>query len=101
MPGRRDSARYLDRIGHPQRPATLDLLPTHLVVRESCGCTPDAVRTHPVRGAAAPIAVVANSDRFLRSYGTDTSAQHISLQRPIGIPIGGLSTLKSNRSVSV
>ena len=55
MLGRRACARLLDRIGHPQRPATLDLLPTHLVVRASCGCPPDAVTTHPVRAQPRPL----------------------------------------------
>jgi LacI family transcriptional regulator len=54
MLGRRACARLLDRIGDPQRPATLDLLPTHLVLRASCGCPPGAVTTHAVRALPRP-----------------------------------------------
>ncbi len=51
MLGRRACSRLLDRIANPQRPATLDLLPTQLVVRASCGCPPGAATTRP----AAPM----------------------------------------------
>jgi LacI family transcriptional regulator len=50
MLGRQACSRLLDHIANPQRPATLDLLPTQLVLRGSCGCPP---------GAGTPQAVTA------------------------------------------
>lgn len=52
MLGRQACSRLLDRIANPQRPATLDLLPTQLVLRTSCGCPPGAGTTQTV--AALP-----------------------------------------------
>jgi LacI family transcriptional regulator len=52
MLGRQACSRLLDRIANPQRPATLDLLPTQLVLRPSCGCPPGAGTTQTV--AALP-----------------------------------------------
>jgi LacI family transcriptional regulator len=51
MLGRQACSRLLDRIANPQRPATVDLLPTQLVLRASCGCPPRAGITQAV---AAP-----------------------------------------------
>jgi LacI family transcriptional regulator len=38
MLGRQACSRLLERIANPQRPATLDMLATQLVLRASCGC---------------------------------------------------------------
>jgi len=54
MLGRQACSRLLDRIANPRRLATLDLLPTQLVVRASCGCPPSAATTQPA--AAMPCA---------------------------------------------
>jgi LacI family transcriptional regulator len=52
MLGRQACSRLLDRIANPQRPAALDLLPTQLVLRTSCGCSPGVGSTQAV--AALP-----------------------------------------------
>jgi LacI family transcriptional regulator len=49
MLGERACARLLDRIADPALPPTVDLLPTELVLRASCGCPPDAVTRRPVQ----------------------------------------------------
>jgi DNA-binding LacI/PurR family transcriptional regulator len=38
--GERACARLLDRISHPSLPPAVQLLPTELVLRSSCGCPP-------------------------------------------------------------
>jgi LacI family transcriptional regulator len=38
--GERACARLLDRIAHPSLPRAVRLLPTELVLRSSCGCSP-------------------------------------------------------------
>jgi LacI family transcriptional regulator len=48
MLGERACARLLDRIADPSLPPTLDLLPTELVLRASCGCPPGAVTRRAV-----------------------------------------------------
>lgn len=40
MLGKQACARLLDRIADPALPPTLDLFPTELVLRTSCGCAP-------------------------------------------------------------
>jgi LacI family transcriptional regulator len=40
--GERACARLLDRIAQPDLPPQVELLPTSLVLRKSCGCPPDA-----------------------------------------------------------
>jgi LacI family transcriptional regulator len=40
--GRAAVQRLLDRIGTPALPVHSEILPTHLVVRASCGCEPGA-----------------------------------------------------------
>jgi LacI family transcriptional regulator len=62
--GERASARLLDRIAHPGRRQKVELLPTELVLRSSCGCPPGTEtrrRVEPVKrpraarpGQAAP-----------------------------------------------
>lgn len=48
MLGERACARLLDRIAHPGLAPTVELLPTELVLRSSCGCPPGTVTRQPV-----------------------------------------------------
>jgi LacI family transcriptional regulator len=48
MLGERGCARLLDRIADPTMRPVVDLLPTELVLRESCGCPPGTVTRQPV-----------------------------------------------------
>jgi len=43
MLGERACARLLDRIANPALPPAVELLPTELVLRSSCGCPPGTV----------------------------------------------------------
>jgi LacI family transcriptional regulator len=52
MLGSRACDRLLERIGSPELPPTVQLLPTELVLRQSCGCPPGPVTRQPVRPAA-------------------------------------------------
>jgi LacI family transcriptional regulator len=54
MIGERACARLLDRIADPTMRPTVDLLPTELVLRASCGCPPDAVTHRAVETVTAP-----------------------------------------------
>jgi LacI family transcriptional regulator len=46
--GERACARLLDRIARPGLPARVEVLPTELVLRSSCGCPPGSVQRLPV-----------------------------------------------------
>ena len=46
--GERACARLLDRIAHPSRRQRVELLPTELVLRSSCGCPPGTEIRRPV-----------------------------------------------------
>ena len=48
MLGERACARLLDRIANPAMPPAVELLPTELVLRSSCGCPPGTVIRTPV-----------------------------------------------------
>ncbi len=50
--GERACARLLDRIGKPDMPTQVELLPTELVIRRSCGCPPGTA----ARTIATPLA---------------------------------------------
>jgi LacI family transcriptional regulator len=52
MLGTRACDRLLERIASPGLPPTVQLLPTELVLRQSCGCSPRTVTRQPVRPAA-------------------------------------------------
>jgi LacI family transcriptional regulator len=55
--GERACARLLDRISQPDLPAQVELLPTELVLRNSCGCPPGtAARTTATPFLAATVA---------------------------------------------
>jgi hypothetical protein len=45
--GERACARLLDRIAHPSLVPAVQLLPTELVLRSSCGCPPGTVTRQP------------------------------------------------------
>ena len=47
--GERACARLLDRIAHPGLSPAVQLLPTELVLRSSCGCPPGPVTRQPVK----------------------------------------------------
>ena len=49
--GERACARLMERIGAPDLPPAVELLPTELVLRQSCGCPPGSVIRQPVRPA--------------------------------------------------
>ena len=53
MLGERGCARLLDRIASPGLPPTVELLPTVLVLRSSCGCPPGTLTRRPVGALAA------------------------------------------------
>jgi LacI family transcriptional regulator len=62
--GERACARLLDRIARPDLPTQVELLPTELVLRKSCGCPPGTVaRTTaaPFLAAAAPTTAAAGT----------------------------------------
>ncbi len=48
MLGEQACARLLDRIASPSLAPAVELLPTELVLRSSCGCPPGAVIRRPV-----------------------------------------------------
>jgi LacI family transcriptional regulator, galactose operon repressor len=51
--GERACARLLDRIANPGMSPVVELLPTELVLRSSCGCPPGTVTRQPVQTLAA------------------------------------------------
>ena len=57
--GERACARLLDRIAQPDLPTQVELLPTDLVLRKSCGCPPDnaarTMATQPLASGRAPV----------------------------------------------
>jgi DNA-binding LacI/PurR family transcriptional regulator len=59
MLGEQACARLLDRIARPILSPTVQLLPTELVLRSSCGCPPGTVTRQPVKtlqpGLSAPV----------------------------------------------
>jgi len=62
MLGERACARLLDRIANPALMPAVELLPTELVLRSSCGCPPGTVTRRPVK-ALTPTRVHAAADR--------------------------------------
>jgi len=50
MLGERACARLIERIAAPDLPPTVEMLPTELVIRQSCGCPPGTVLRQPVPG---------------------------------------------------
>jgi len=52
MLGERACARLLDRIATPALPPAVELLPTELVLRSSCGCPPGTLTRRPVETLA-------------------------------------------------
>jgi LacI family transcriptional regulator len=63
MLGERACARLLDRITDPALPPMVDLLPTELVLRESCGCPPGTVARRAVTSISASRAGRAAANR--------------------------------------
>jgi LacI family transcriptional regulator len=55
MLGSRACDRLLERIADPGLPPTVQLLPTELVLRESCGCLAGPVTRQPVRPASSSV----------------------------------------------
>jgi LacI family transcriptional regulator len=55
MLGSRACDLLLERISNPELPPTVQLLPTELVLRQSCGCPPGPVTREPVRPASLTI----------------------------------------------
>ena len=52
--GERACTRLLERIARPALRPKVELLPTELVLRSSCGCPPGTVTRRPVQAAARP-----------------------------------------------
>jgi len=49
MLGERACARLMERIAKPDLPPVVEMLPTELVIRQSCGCPPGTTVRQPVR----------------------------------------------------
>jgi hypothetical protein len=49
MLGERACDRLLERIATPGLPPQVELLPTELVLRQSCGCPPGTLIRRPIR----------------------------------------------------
>jgi len=76
--GERACARLLDRIADPDLRPTVDLLPTELVLRASCGCPPDTVTRQAVKTLTASRtdpAVTGPGKRAARRAGGHVPAQ--------------------------
>jgi LacI family transcriptional regulator len=84
MLGERACARLLDRIARPDMPTEVELLPTELVLRKSCGCPPGtAART--LATPARPLTVSARAHALSTEaslIGSETSAS-----RAAGVPV--------------
>jgi LacI family transcriptional regulator len=84
MLGERACARLLDRIAKPDMPTEVELLPTELVLRKSCGCPPGtAART--LATSARPLTTSARAHALSTEasiLGADTSAS-----RAAGVPV--------------
>jgi LacI family transcriptional regulator len=52
--GERSCERLIERIAHPTMRPAVELLPTELVIRTSCGCPPGTVVRKPVETVAPP-----------------------------------------------
>jgi len=80
MLGERACARLLDRIAHPELSPAVELLPTELVLRSSCGCPRGAVTRRPVlplhadREAAFAAAAAAGNRHGRRAARTPARA---------------------------
>jgi LacI family transcriptional regulator len=61
--GERACARLLDRIAHPGRRQKVELLPTELVLRSSCGCPPGTETRRPVARVKATRPATARGSR--------------------------------------
>ena len=70
--GERACARLLDRIANPGLPPTVELLPTELVLRSSCGCPAGTVIRRPVETLTAARLSTAGDQAGRR--GTDVQA---------------------------
>jgi len=61
--GERACARLLDRIADPALQPTVELMPTELVLRASCGCPPGVTTRQAVKTLRAPHAAPAAADQ--------------------------------------
>jgi LacI family transcriptional regulator len=86
--GERACARLLDRIAKPDMPTQVELLPTELVLRKSCGCPPGtAARTlatsAPALTTSARVHGLSTEASILgEAVGADTS-----VSRAAGVPV--------------
>jgi LacI family transcriptional regulator len=67
--GERACARLLDRIARPDLPTQVELLPTELVLRKSCGCPPGTA----ARTTAAPFQAAASSRQSVSAATTSVT----------------------------
>jgi LacI family transcriptional regulator len=67
MLGERACARLLDRIADPTLQPTVDLLPTELVLRASCGCPPGTVTRQEAKAVKVPGADPADGEAGQRA----------------------------------
>ena len=73
--GERSCARLLDRIARPDLPTQVELLPTELVLRKSCGCPPGtAARTLASRPAISGLGAVLPAAAGLTAAALSTRA---------------------------
>ena len=73
--GERSCARLLDRIARPDLPTQVELLPTELVLRKSCGCPPGTVaRTLASRPAISGLGAVLPAAAGLTAAALSTRA---------------------------
>jgi len=77
--GERACARLLDRIINPRLSPTVELLPTELVLRSSCGCPPGTVTRQPVETLAVRVGSAAARTA---SRGTRRGSHPATTSRP-------------------
>jgi LacI family transcriptional regulator len=68
MLGERACARLLDRIANPALMPAVELLPTELVLRSSCGCPPGTVTRRPVKALTPTREHAADRTAGLRAH---------------------------------
>jgi LacI family transcriptional regulator len=77
MLGERACARLLDRVADPTLRPAVDLLPTELVLRASCGCPQGTVTRRPVKAIRA-----SNADPGARQPGNGTARRRAAGRVP-------------------
>jgi LacI family transcriptional regulator len=76
--GERACARLLDRIANPGLPPTVELLPTELVLRSSCGCPAGTVIRRPVETLTAARLSIAGGQAGRRGADAEAGSRGIA-----------------------